>query len=358
MTERTGMWLGRFAATALAVAVLGSLPANATEPARTAQPLERSASASALAAHGPLMAVGQAGKRLVAVGERGHVLLSDDGGATWRQSSVPVSTTLTAVSFADERTGVAVGHGAVILRTQDGGATWTKVLDGRAIAQRVLGSVDRNDTGALEEARRLVADGPDKPLLDVRFADAKRALAVGAYGLVLATEDAGATWTTLTDSAPAKDKRHLYAAMPVNAGWYLAGEQGALYRSEDAGRTFARLKSPYQGSFFGLLSSPAGELIAYGLRGNAYRTTDAGASWERVAVPTKASLLGATVLADRSLLLFDEVGGAWRSTDGRNFQAADVGARFPALAAQSTGRDHLVAVGPRGVAQLIVKPSP
>ena len=55
----------------------------------------RHAQPSPLATASLLVDVARAGERLVAVGERGHVVLSDDGGETWRQSgSVPVQTTV------------------------------------------------------------------------------------------------------------------------------------------------------------------------------------------------------------------------------------------------------------------------
>ena len=62
--------------------------------------------------------------RIVAVGERGLVILSDDRGASWRQVPSPVSVTLTMVRFADEQHGVAVGHGGTVLTTDDAGTTW------------------------------------------------------------------------------------------------------------------------------------------------------------------------------------------------------------------------------------------
>src|SRR5438034_11738498 len=57
--------------------------------------------------HGAMLAVALAGPRIVAVGERGVVLLSDDRGATWRQVAIPVSVTLTAVRFVNDKTGWA-----------------------------------------------------------------------------------------------------------------------------------------------------------------------------------------------------------------------------------------------------------
>ena len=67
------------------------------------------------------------GSRLVVVGERGHILLSTDDGASWTQAKVPTRVLLTAVHMHDERAGWTVGHDATILRTRDGGETWTPV---------------------------------------------------------------------------------------------------------------------------------------------------------------------------------------------------------------------------------------
>ena len=91
------------------------------------------------------------------VGERGHILISDDDGASWTQAKVPTRVLLTAVHMHDERTGWAVGHDAVILRTGDGGETWT-----------------------------MVHQAPDEelPLLDVWFRDERTGFAVGGLRLL------------------------------------------------------------------------------------------------------------------------------------------------------------------------------
>ena len=77
-----------------------------------------------------LMDVTKANGRLVAVGERGHILYSDDNGGTWSQADVPVRVTLTAVDFPTARKGWAVGHDGAVLHSEDAGQTWTKQLDG------------------------------------------------------------------------------------------------------------------------------------------------------------------------------------------------------------------------------------
>jgi len=323
-----------------------------------AGPLDRPAQMSSTSQKGALLSVARVGQRLVSVGERGHILLSDDAGASWRQVPVPASTTLTAVAFADERVGVAVGHGGVILRTRDAGETWTRVADGRTIARQIAAQVDKTGTPAGNAAASEAEAGLDKPLLDVRFANPRSGIAVGADGLLLSTSDGGLTWTARTDGIPAVERRHLYAAVPVADGWYVAGEQGVLYRSADGGRSFGRLQSPYRGSYFGMLAGPGGGIVVFGLRGNAWRSDDQGLTWQRAVIPSQASLIGGTVQDNGTLVLFDEVGGIWISNDdGRHFVPGPTGQGFPVTSAVQIAPGRLLAVGPRGMVRLFMNPS-
>ena len=93
--------------------------------------LDQPARLSALAVRSPLLATARAGDRLVAVGQRGHILYSDDSGKNWLQASVPVSADLNAVSFPTPQQGWAVGSDGVVLHSSDAGQTWTRQLDGR-----------------------------------------------------------------------------------------------------------------------------------------------------------------------------------------------------------------------------------
>lgn len=146
--------------------------------------LSRPAILSQRAAQSVLLGIAQAGQRLVAVGERGIVLLSDDNAATWRQVAAPVSVTLTAVRFADSKHGYATGHGGAVLATTDGGETWVRVLDGNQAARIALEAAQASgNVQAQREAQRLLNDGPDKPLLDLLVTGPLRVVAIGAYGL-------------------------------------------------------------------------------------------------------------------------------------------------------------------------------
>lgn len=247
---------------------------------------------------------------LVAVGERGHVLLSADEGQHWQQSPVPVSATLTAASFADARHGVAVGHDEAIVVTDDGGQHW-----------------------------KLVHFAPEhqQPLLGVYLDASGRGIAVGAFATVYRTHDGGASWTAATfdphplpgTAAPAKAKSadamvddegisqpHLNAVVGDAQGrLYIAGEAGHLYRSDDGGEHWFVLPSPYAGSFFGLLPLGGDVLLAYGLRGHLYRSDDAGRSWAAIETGTEALLAGGTRLADGVVVLAGLAGAVLVSRD-------------------------------------------
>lgn len=305
--------------------------------------LDLPAPSSARAQHSLQLAVSRAGERLVAVGERGSVLLSDDGGHSWRQArSVPVSVALTDVHFVDARDGWAVGHSGVVLHSSDGGETWQRQLDGRqaaeairADAQRRVAAGEEGAAAALRSAEFLVNDGPDKPFLGVRFADARHGYVVGAYGLALATADGGQSWQSLVGRIPNPRGKHLYRVDIDGERLLIAGEQGALLRSTDGGAHFTEIRTPYAGTFFGALELGGDALLAYGLRGNVWRSGDGGASWQQVEVGQPVTLSAAWRLQGGALLLADEGGRLLLSSDG--------GRHFAALAVQpGTGLTGMV----------------
>ena len=253
-----------------------------------------------------LLAAAQAGARTVAVGERGIVALSDDRGATWRQAPSPVSVTLTMVRFADEKNGVAVGHGGTVLTTTDAGASWRLRLDGRRLA--TLAQASATTPEARQDAERLLADGPDKPFLDVLQWDAKRILAVGAYGLAFYSADGGESWAPWMDRLPNPKALHWYVARRAGDTLLLAGEQGLLARSDDGGQTFQTMNSPYKGSWFAGEIRPDGQAVLAGLRGNVWRSTDGGAQWTQLVSPVPSTITAMAVDAKGGLLLASQAG--------------------------------------------------
>lgn len=288
--------------------VLAALPALCGA-APVGAALERAAVAVRAPERAVLVGAALAGERIVAVGERGIVALSDDGARAWRQASVPTSVTLTAVRFADARQGWAVGHGGTVLASEDGGERWTRRLDGRQAAQHVLDAARAGgDARAVQEAERLVADGPDKPLLDLLLLGGPRLLVVGAYGLALASEDGGTTWQSWMPRLPNPKGLHLYAARQRGQTLLLAGEQGLVLLSSDAGRSFRRVETPYKGSFFSAELLGEQDIVLAGLRGTTLRSTDGGATWNTLAVPMPASITATALATDGRLLAANQAG--------------------------------------------------
>jgi photosystem II stability/assembly factor-like uncharacterized protein len=310
---------------------------------------------AALVSRALLLDVASAGQRLVAVGERGHVLLSDDHGQTWSQAqSVPTRALLTGVCFGNAREGVAVGHDEVILTTRDGGQTW-------ALAH--------------------FAPESQQPLLDVVCAG-RRVIAVGAYGVYFSSRDGGASWGQKkfapVAGKPAPDREvasggasgadaagHVPAPDDVRRDFhlnkiaasspdtlYIAAEGGHLYRTDDGGLTWHELPSPYDGSFFGVRPLGGDTVLAYGLRGNLFRSEDAGATWRKVETGTYA-MLNDAVSVGASIAVVGLSGVVLVSRDGgRSFALMQQEDRKGLSAARAVGVDTLVAVGEGGARRI------
>lgn len=276
----------------------------------------------------------RAADRLIAVGERGLIVLSDDNGQSWRQVPVPVSVSLSAVFFVDAQRGWTVGHAGTVLATVDGGEHWEIQLSGlqaakielqAAQAEQVTATDAEATDARLQNAERLIADGPDKPFLAVQFFDSRRGLVVGAYGMAFATKDGGANWHSLMGRIENPSLVHLYAIAEKDNFCFLVGEQGYLARSVDYGQSFKQLKSPYEGSFFTASMRDDGALLVGGLKGHAYLSSDDGESFQRIPVSSQASFSSSARLADGTLLLANQAGGFFSSAASSRVALQSVG---------------------------------
>lgn len=348
MFKRALLWATAAATCAgLAFAATGGAPRDVLDTPAAKSPLAQRALLNGLA---------RAGERIIAVGQRGHVLVSDDGGKTWKQSAVPLSSDLVAVAFADAKTGWAVGHDGVVLRSTDAGATWTRQLDGRKSGEAMVEFYNREAepgdaryAAALEEAKKFAAQGAENPLLDVWFENETTGYAVGAFGLALRTRDGGATWEPLLHAIDNSKALHLYAVRGIAGEVYLTGEQGYFAKLDRASGEFRSIELPYKGTLFGIVGNERA-LIVYGLRGTALRSTDGGRSWQPVETRLQVGLTGGTA-AESSIVIVSQAGHVLVShDDGASFKPAKVERPIPAAAVIAAGKDAVVVAGPRGVA--------
>lgn len=290
-----------------------------TSPLLADSALVRQVLKSDLLTQSLLLDITTAGERLVAVGERGHIIYRDPNKA-WQQAEVPVTSQLTGVYFPTPSLGFAVGHEAMILRSKDAGASWQLIHH----------------------------DAEEAPLLDIYFTSENTGFAVGGYGLLLATNDSGNTWQNLTDELPNPDGNHNNAIIEDVAGnLFIAGERGSVYRSSDLGVTWQPLTLDYNGSIFGLVTTQAEQLIATGLRGNLFMSLDAGDSWQVLAHPGEQTLNTGLVLANNQLLLLGQ-NGEYLTGPAQALNLHTLPGRYSLLAAARQG-NQIIAVGRGGL---------
>jgi len=325
-------------------------------------PMDTPAVPTARAAATPMTAVTHAGGRFVAVGVRGTVLLSDDLGRRWRQAVVPVSSDLVAVCFATPEQGWIAGHDGVVLHSGDGGQTWHKQLDGRGLEALLRAAVQGRAAAGDARAARLLADigrdyerGTQQPLLGIWFSDARHGFAVGSFGILIATDDGGASWHSWMERIDNPELLHLFAVGDGGAGVpMMTSEKGTVFRLDAARQRFVATATGYAGSLFGFVAEPEG-LVVYGLRGNALRSTDGGASWRRLETGVTTGLNGGSAGPGPMLLLASQGGRVLASRDhGQSFQAL-AGLRAAPFAAVDMAGDAVVVAGLNGV-QAVARP--
>lgn len=310
----------------------------------------------------PMTAVINIGSKTVAVGQRGHIALSDDGGQNWRQAVVPVSSDLVAVSFPTEQHGWAVGHGGVVLHSADGGETWQKQMDGAEATRLILeyygqgaGSAVENSALYLEREDILTSFGGTQPIMAVHFLDENVGYIGGLFNRLFRTVDGGKSWEPWQHRIDNPGELHFYGITADARAVYVTGEMGMVWRKQHDEQRFSETPTGYDGTLFGVLST-GDALLAFGMRGSLYRSENAGDDWQRIDLGTQAGITSGAVLPDGAVLLGSLSGDVARSSDGgRSFEAVTLKRSMPffGLAARPDGQ--LTLVGAAGMQQETVK---
>ena len=322
--------------------------------------LELPAVASELATKSLIFAVRQFGNRYFAVGQRGHILFSDDGGDSWTQAEVPVRSSILDIHFPTPELGWAVGHEGVILNSVDSGKTWEKQYDGIRYGlegkayYEALAEANPDDEFypyLVEEMDFAIGQGADKPLFKVRFHTPTSGHAMGAYGMILRTEDGGKNWLHVLEHMENDSFYHIFdfAPLPGERKFFLSGEAG-LFMVGDANAQTGKLIEtvPWEGSFFTSAAAADDAIVMGGLRGRMFRTTDIGHTWTVVEKPPTSSMVDSTRLANGNLVFVGMAGEILMSTDDGN--------SFALVPLSIGGRIYTVAEGPEGTL-LVAGPS-
>lgn len=390
-----------------------------------------------------------AGATGYAAGDFGTLLKTTDGGSSWTGLPVGTFAGMTVVQALDANT-VFAGGGCVARRSVDGGATFsavrfTSVEAGCKVGLQDLSFVSRDlgyllladgsvytttdggtqfaprtavpDTRAAGGAAapgaiafldaskgyatsggklfqtldggtswRVVAE-PGRAIRALWFADAAHGFAVGNGGLLLRSDDGGATWTSkdlgvagvdytsircagtrlcvLTTSAGTQLVRTTDAGDtagtvvtpstdPIHAAAFASParvEHGTTVVSDDGGVRFAPIGGRINGSFTALrLGGAANTAFAPGADGKLAKTTDGGRTWSTGNVPTTADLLDVSFPSAETGYALDVDGGLFRTDNaGATWKTLGTGSTRRPRAVLAPDKDTVLVVGPRGV---------
>lgn len=235
-------------------------------------------------------------------GGTGGVWMTGDGGATWTQQTLPGRTgTLLGLTCVSATQCWAVGQGGTILATSDGGATWIAESSGL----RGRGAANLN---AISCAGATLCWA-------VGDATARRGRRGGGGGAatILATTDAGATWTA---QASGTTRNLLGVSCPTATQCWAVGQGGTILATGDGGTTWVPETSGTGQNLDAVSFVGSQDGWAVGAGGLILVTTDGGTTWTAQASGTTANLLAVTMVSGTTGWAVGAGGTILHTTDG------------------------------------------
>lgn len=279
------------------------------------------------------------GNRFLAAGEQGQILVADSAKGPWHSATVTPQrgSTFTQIGFFGGQLAFAVGHDGWLVRSEDNGESWKEVSFNPELSDPLMGVAGPYDGkfyafGAFGLLMTSEDQGKTWQKKEIVEAVDPKAAPAAAVAEVDPNADPFANF----QAGGGMSDRHLNAMVRLPSGaLMLAGERGLMLRSEDQGATWTKLPDIYSGSFYGLTLTPGGVLV-YGMRGNAFFSADSGKTWVKSEVPLAVSLFGAAITPRQEVVLVGENNSIFISKDsGRHFKLSSEG-----------GHERLVAVVP------------
>lgn len=242
-----------------------------------------------------------------AIGSKGTLLATVDGGKSWKPKSSSTTDILRDIFFVDDNNGWLVCEvnvyelktkdqpRAYLMKTTDGGENWERVnIKGVDVDARLVRAVftpngrgwafgeggaifTTRDTGATW--KRL--QSPTRHLLlGGTFIDEDRGWLVGAGTTIIQTSDGGDTWYQSRFARVNQTPIRFSAASFVDnrLGWAV-GDAGTIYRTVNGGRTWQQLNSGVDVDLHDVKFLDAMEGWAVGAEGTIIYTNDGGLHW-------------------------------------------------------------------------------
>ncbi len=293
------------------------------------------------------------------VGEKGLCLKTSDGGHTWRALKTQSRANLRDVWFKDEKNGWACGDGdpegpsprghilggnsmvsSSLLVTTDGGATWKghwvptnfqlPAVDASQAPILRLGNAGdafhldgdnlvSNNHGKKWNARRVY-----RALFDLHSFDKQNIIAIGSGVVVgfmptpksplftnqnscaIYSTDGGRSWKISkgSDRQGARDHCLRKLAIHAKAPLLAVGDQGVVLSSSDQGATWKRLKTGIKEDLQSVsYGRDPKEILAVGRTGRAVFSMDGGQSWQSCLLQAKLSLLDVSACGQNFIVI-------------------------------------------------------
>ena len=240
-----------------------------------------------------------------AVGSRGTLLTTANGGKSWQAKAYPTRDVVRDVYFSNELNGVLVCERnvydlktkdelrAYLMTTNDGGENWARVkIRDADVDARILRAVFSQggcgwafgEGGAIYTTRdaggswtRLQVP-TSRLLLGGTFIDDHRGWLVGAGATILQTSDGGDTWQ-LSKLANANNVRFTATSFFDNRLGWAVGSGGSIFNTDNGGRTWRSQSSGVSADLLDVKFLDAVEGWAVGAEGTVIYTNDGGSHW-------------------------------------------------------------------------------
>ena len=274
--------------------------------------------------------------RAIAVGRRGTMAMSNDGGQTWNELDTDIWDGIWSIYFATDKHGWAVGERGLIVHTNDGGANWERQFGGGGYTLRsvhfispqkgwivgdlstILHTADSGETWVQQ------SPGEFHMLKGVYFLNEKRGWAIGWPGICLTTRDGGLTWRHQTTGT----YNELYAVYfaDENTGW-IVGQFGEILFTKNGGEKWNFQRSGTQENLNKLYFADTQHGLIVGDNGVMLTTTNGGAKWELQESGTDNDLYG-LALSPQGVVAVGKGGIAMRYS----VEEAELPAKLPPVA--------------------------
>lgn len=232
-----------------------------------------------------------AGQRIVAIGEGGKIIKSDNQGQDWTTVNSGTNAQFSDIQFTDDKTGYIAGTGSsTLLKTEDGGNNWFPVDVLNTQVKRMfftsanVGYLFNNQSflkttdGARTWKKGLLNNYND--VNSVYFTDEKNGFLCGSSRTFMRTKNGGDTWENVT--LPLGENTNLAKVTFVNSKTgYVLSANGDVLQTSDGGDNWKRvstISSDYiTGCYF--VDEKTGYVVA-GFNGSViYKTVDGGLNW-------------------------------------------------------------------------------